>query len=97
MKAPARKLGAPALALVCLLAVILSATGVVYAKYSSRKYFVELQGLRSERDAIDVEWSRLQLELSTLATHWRIEEKASKELQMQAPLPQQVIVIAPES
>ena len=29
------------------LALLATATGVVYAKYSSRKYFVELQQLRA--------------------------------------------------
>lgn len=91
------KLGTPALVVVCALGVILSATAVVYAKYASRKNFIELQGLRAERDAVDVEWGRLQLEQSTLATHWRIESKARNELQMHDPLPEQVIVIGPES
>lgn len=97
MKAARGKLGWFALIATGVLAVILSATGVVYAKYTSRKYFVDLQDLRAQRDAVDVEWGRLQLELSTLATHWRIESKAREELEMHDPLPEQVIVIAPES
>jgi len=76
-------------------AVILSATGVVYAKYASRKYFVELQALRAERDALDVEWGRLQLEQSTWATHGRIERIARKQLEMHIPSATEVIVIRP--
>ena len=97
MKRAGIRLGTPALVVACALAVILSAVGVVYAKYASRKHFVELQGLRAEREAVDVDWGRLQLEMSTLATHWRIESKARKALQMHDPLPEQVIVIVPES
>ena len=47
------------------LAVVVSATGVVYAKYASRISFAELESIRTKRDAVDVEWGRLQLEQST--------------------------------
>ncbi|MET0104808.1 MAG: cell division protein FtsL [Sedimenticola sp.] len=73
--------------------VLVSATGVVYAKYSSRKYFVELQLLRAERDAVDVEWGRLQLEQSTWATHGRVERLARKKLKMHIPSSSEVMVI----
>lgn len=80
-----------------LLALVLlaTATGVVYAKYASRKYFVELQQLRAEHDALDVEWGRLQLELSTWATHSRIERVARKQLKMHIPTANEVMVIRP--
>ena len=83
------------LLLVCALAVIASGVGVVYAKYSSRKYFVELQNLRGERDAMDIEWGRLQLEQGALATHWRIESIARERLEMRMPSDTEVIVISP--
>jgi len=75
--------------------VLVTATGVVYAKYASRKSFVELQSLRAERDAIDVEWGRLQLEQSTWATHGRVERIARKKLEMHTPLADEVTVIRP--
>ncbi|OOZ37284.1 cell division protein FtsL [Solemya velesiana gill symbiont] len=78
---------------VLIIAVLVSATGVVYAKYSSRKYFVELQLLRTERDAVDVEWGRLQLEQSTWATHGRVERLARKKLKMHIPSSEEVVVI----
>ena len=77
------------------LAVVVSGTAVVYAKYASRKSFVELQQLRAERDAIDVEWGRLQLEESTLATHVRVERIARNKLKMHAPDAAEVLVIRP--
>lgn len=80
---------------VLALAVVVSGTAVVYAKYASRKLFVELQQLRAERDAIDVEWGRLQLEESTLATHVRVERIARNKLKMHAPDATEVLVIRP--
>ena len=87
------KRGHVILLLVCALAVI--ASGVVYAKYPSRKHFVDLQSLRGQRDAIDIEWGRLQLEQGTLSTHWRIENIARKRLEMHMPSADEVIVISP--
>lgn len=81
---------------VLTLAVVVSGTAVVYAKYASRKSFVELQQLRAERDAIDVEWGRLRLEESTLATHVRVERIARNRLKMHAPDATEVLVLRPE-
>ena len=82
------------LALVTLL-VLSSAVSVAYAKYSSRRAFVELQQLRAQRDQIDVEWGRLQLEQSTLATSGRVERIARKRLKMHIPSAGEVVVIRP--
>ena len=54
-------------------AVFSSALAVVYVKHMTRMTFVELQGLEHERDALQVEWSKLQLELGTWASHDRVE------------------------
>jgi len=75
--------------------VLSSAIGVVYAKYSSRKHFVELQAYKAERYVYDVEWGRLQLEQSTWATHGRVERIARKKLKMYLPPSDRVIVIRP--
>lgn len=77
------------------LAIVVSATGVVYAKYASRKYFVELESIRTKRDAADVEWGRLQLEQSTWATHGRVEKIARERLHMRIPQVEEVKVIRP--
>jgi cell division protein FtsL len=74
-------------------AVVLSGIGVVYSKYLSRKYFVELQTLQAEGERIAVEWGRLQLEESTLATHARVESTARGDLQMHLPKIDEVRVI----
>jgi cell division protein FtsL len=77
------------------MAVVISATGVVYAKYASRSQFVELESLRKKRDAVDVEWGKLQLEQSTWATHGRVERIAREKLNMRIPLVEEVKVIRP--
>lgn len=76
-----------------LLLVLASGTGVVYAKYASRKAFVELQRLTRERDAVEVEWGRLLLEQSAWATHGRVERIAGEDLQMHTPSSEEVVVI----
>lgn len=78
---------------VLALAVILSAIGVVHAKYLTRVNFSHLQDLRTQRDAIDVEWNRLRLEEATLTTHARVERKARYELGMFAPRMGDVLLI----
>ena len=80
---------------VLALAVMSTAIGVVYAKYASRKFFVELQLVQSERDAVDVRWGQLQLEQSTWATHGRVERIANKKLKMHIPSAREVVVVRP--
>ena len=77
------------------MAVLISAVAVVYAKYSSRRYFVELQGLRAQQDALEVEWGRLQLEQSTWATDGRVERMARDRLKMHIPSAGEIVVIRP--
>jgi cell division protein FtsL len=76
-----------------MIAVAGSAIGVVYTKYVSRKLFVELQGLRAERDVIDIEWNRLQLELGAWANHARIEQAAREQLGMRVPRADEIVVV----
>jgi cell division protein FtsL len=87
--------GQPLLMGFLLLAVLASGIGVVYAKYVSRKHFVELQALLTERDAVDIEWGRLQLEQSTWGTHGRVERLARKQLDMRMPTADEVVIITP--
>ena len=78
-----------------LLAVITTGMGAAYAKHQSRKLFVELQALESERDAMNVEWGQLQLEQSTHTTHGKVEHAARQRLSMEIPGPQQVVILRP--
>jgi cell division protein FtsL len=79
--------------LLLLSAVVISAVGVVYSKYLSRRYFVVLQELQTERDQMGIEWGRLQLEESTLATHSNVEQRARDSLQMHLPAMNELVVI----
>jgi cell division protein FtsL len=81
--------------LVLLLAVIVSAVGVVYAKHQGRKLFVELQALGNERDAMDVEWGQLQLEQSTLTTQGQVERAAHERLGMVNLSPANMVIVRP--
>jgi cell division protein FtsL len=75
------------------LGIVTSGIGVVYAKYLSRKHFVELQALQAEAEDLGVEWGRLQLEESTLATHAKVESTARGRLGMHLPRIDEVKVI----
>jgi len=83
------------LAMFLAILVLASSLGVVYAKHESRKLFVELDKLKKDRDEMNVEWGRLQLEQSTLATHSRIERTAKKRLGMITPEYKKVFIARP--
>ena len=78
------------------LIVLASSLGVVYAKHQSRKLFIELDTLKKERDEMNAEWGRLQLEQSTLATHGRIETTAKKRLHMVTPEYDKILIVRPK-
>jgi cell division protein FtsL len=81
------------LLLALLLADIASAIGVVYARHEGRRLFVELTRLNNERDEMNFEYGRLQLEQSTWAEPNRIETVARGQFGMLAPTPKDTIVI----
>lgn len=81
--------------LLLAVSVFVSAIGVVYSIHQSRKQFVQLQSLQAQRDEMDVEWGRLQLEQSTWATDARIEELASRKLDMIIPSPNAIVMVRP--
>ncbi len=80
---------------VLLVAVLSSALGVVYSTHQSRKLFIELQAVQAQRDKLDMEWGRLQLEQSTWSTHGRIEKIAHERLDMQLPEPDSAVIVWP--
>ncbi|HEX7718904.1 MAG TPA: cell division protein FtsL, partial [Woeseiaceae bacterium] len=50
------------LALVLAVVCVMSAMALVYTKHESRKLFVELEQLTSQRDQLNIEWGQLQIE-----------------------------------
>lgn len=70
-----------------------SALALIYTKHESRKLFIELEQLTSERDELNIEWGQLQIEQSTWATHARIEKVAIEELSLARPATSEIFVI----
>ena len=79
--------------LALLLAITATGVWVVYTKYLTRQEFSQLQDLRAQRDALDVEWNRLRLEEAALSTDVRVEHKARSELGMYLPRVGDVMLI----
>jgi len=75
------------------LALMVSAMAVVYAKHRSRGLFIELQSLQRDRDRMEVEWGRLQLELATLANPGYVERIAREKRSMRVPDPGEVKIL----
>lgn len=67
-----------------VLAALLVGCGlsVVNAQYQARHLFIELERAQSQARQLDIEWSQLQLDQSTLGKHARIEEIARRDLTM---------------
>ena len=69
-----------------LLTLVLgSALTVVYVKHQSRVLFAELREVQKRQDGQVIEWGRLQLQNTTLATHSNVESRARKDLKMRLP------------
>ncbi|MDH3414057.1 MAG: cell division protein FtsL [Gammaproteobacteria bacterium] len=73
--------------------LLLSAVALVYMQHRHRALYVELQSLERDRDALDVEWGKLQLEQSTWATHERIESLARKRLGLRIPQISEIVLV----
>jgi cell division protein FtsL len=69
-----------------LLTLVLgSALTVIYVKHQSQVLFADLRSVQKQQDQQVIEWGRLQLQNSTLATHSNVESRARKDLKMRLP------------
>jgi cell division protein FtsL len=85
----------PVLALVVVvLSVVGSAIMLVSAKHQSRQLFVRLELLKEARDRLQVDWGRLKIEQSTLATHGRVEALVRERLSMVDPHAQEIVLVS---
>lgn len=75
--------------------LLLSAVALVFVQHRHRALYVELQSLERERDSLDVEWGKLQLEQSTWATHERIESLARNRLGLRVPPISETVLVTP--
>jgi cell division protein FtsL len=82
-------------AIVLWCAVLASAAAVVYVKHEARTLFVDLEKLSAERDRLNIEWGRLQLEQSAWSTHAFVEQVANQKLRMTIPSATEVKIVQP--
>ena len=80
---------------VLVLAVLGSGIGVVYARQQHRQAYVQLTRLQKQRDELNIEFSRLQLEQATWAETNRIEQVASERLGMVFPQAAELMLVKP--
>ena len=78
-----------------IVALMLSAIAVIFSKYQSRLVFMEIQKKEKELDDYEVEWGRLQLELTTLTEENRVEIEARNRLMLTLPTQDKIIYIKP--
>ena len=82
-----KALGA-AIVLALLISVVASA--VVWTRHENRVLFVSLTALQNQRDDLNIEYGRLELEQATHAEPRRIDDEARQKLGMFEPRPQDI-------
>ena len=80
---------------ILLLAVVATGIAVVYERYRHRQLFVELTRLERQRDELNIEFGRLQLEQATWAQANRIDQVARERLGMKFPEAEDIVVVRP--
>lgn len=71
--------------LLLLVLVIACALGVITSQHQARKRFIELESEQAAAKKLADEWTQLQLEQSTWATHKRVAAIATNQLGMRLP------------
>jgi cell division protein FtsL len=77
------------------LGVLGSAVQVIYTRHKARAMFVRLETLNAERDSLDMEWGRLQLEQSYWSSNAFVERVANSKLRMNIPQTGDVRIVRP--
>ncbi len=72
-----------------------TAVAVVYAQHRHRQLFYELTKLEKARDALNIEFGRLQLEQATWAESNRVDQIARNKLGMKFPETGEIVVVRP--
>jgi cell division protein FtsL len=85
----------PVILPVLWLAVLGTAVQVIYARHKAREMFVRLEKFNAERDSLEIEWGRLQLEQSYWSSHAFVERVANSKLQMSLPQTREVRIVRP--
>ncbi len=77
--------------------LILSALSLVNSQYQARRLFMELERTHMRQRENEIEWAQLQLDLSLLAKHARIDSMAKSTLHMQPPAPGRTLYLTAAS
>jgi cell division protein FtsL len=77
-----------------LVVLVACALAVITSQHRARKLFIDFEQAQGAAKKLDEEWTQLQLEQGTWATHKRVEAVASKSLGMRLPDPASTRIIA---
>lgn len=78
-------------------ALVLSALTLVKTQYEGRRLFIELERARAASRQLDLEWTQLQLDQSTLGKHARIDSVARRDLHMLSLTPERTQYLSAEA
>lgn len=76
-------------------AVVVSALGVVFASFETRRLVSQHQQLLGAKNDMQVEWGQLLLEQSTWGSYNRVEQLAGSKLHMRVPSPNEIVMVEP--
>lgn len=79
--------------LILLGTMMASAIAVVWTRHQSRTLFVQLTQLQSQRDDLNIEFGKLELEQATWGEPRRIDTEARNKLSMAMPSPQDIRLV----
>lgn len=82
---------------ILLVLVLACALSVITSQHQARRLFNDLENEQSAAKKLDEEWTQLQLEQGTWATHKRVESVASRQLGMRLPDPTTTVVVTLEA
>lgn len=74
-------------------ALVISSLGVGYTSHQTRNMYRDLQALEKNFDDLEHEYEKLLLEESAWADYTRLDQLAQTELQMNAPTPEETVVL----
>ena len=72
---------------------IACALGVITSQHRARKLFAEIDAEQAQAKRLDDEWTQLQLEQGTWATHKRVQALAASQLGMRFADPASTVIV----
>ena len=81
------------IAIVLLVAVLVSALGLIYVKDSNRRLMGQLQTIQMTREQLHISWSQLLLEEGAWTAQTRIQQIATRQFGMVMPGDKSIVVV----